>query len=157
MPEATVRHATTTVHLIEGEEVKQADALTIGTRKLLTVKGGNTQALVTRTLTEFSQRRDRAGNKFQMSRKWRGLAQTDPYGAPARVTGPELEAFLSEWFVFVELVHSAPPQAFNSPPLVGGQHQYLRILDRLPPCVTALVAQSRFVNQDLVSMFEVIA
>jgi hypothetical protein len=106
---------------------------------------------------EFSVRKDRAGNRFKMSRKWRGLSMTDPYGAPTRVTGPDLEFFLREWFLFVELVHSAPPQTFNSPPLVGGQQQYLRVLDKLPAFVTALVNQSRFVTQELVSMFEVVA
>jgi hypothetical protein len=155
---ANIRHATTTVAIIEGDQVKQADELTTeDNKKLVIVKGGHTQKLVNRILEEFSTRLDRAGNKFRMSRQWRGLAQTDPYGAPARISGPEMEAFLSEWFCFVELVHSAPPQSFTSLPLRNsGQQQYLRILDKLPPFVTALIAQSRFVNQDLVSMFDVI-
>lgn len=157
MSEAQIREATTTLHIIEGEQIKEADTLTIGNRRLLTVKGGNSQHLVARILTEFSQRLDRAGKPFTMSRKWRGLAQTDPYGAPSRISGPELEAFLSEWFVFCEPVHSAPPQAFNSAPLLSGQQRYLKILDKLPAFTAALISQSRFVNQDLVSIFEVIA
>jgi hypothetical protein len=158
MPLANIRHATTTVAIIEGDQVQQADDLTTEDhKKILIVKGGNTQKLVTRILEEFSTRLDRAGNKFRISRTWRGLAQTDPYGAPSRISGPEMEAFLTEWFCFVELIHSAPPQSFNSPPLRNsGQQQHLRILDKLPAFVTALIAQSRFVNQDLVSMFEVI-
>jgi hypothetical protein len=156
---ANIRHATTTIAIIaDPEQVRNADDLTVEDgRQLLTVKGGNTQHMIDRVLTEFSQRPDRAGNKFCMSRSWRGLAMTDPYGAPAKVTGPDLEFFLSKWFVFVELVHSAPPRTPASPPLVGGQQQYLKVLDKLPPFVTALVNQSRFVNQDLVSLFEVIA
>jgi hypothetical protein len=156
MPEAQIRYATTTFHIIEGEQVKEADSLTIDNKKILIVKGGNSQHLVTRILTEFSQRLDRAGKPFAMSRKWGGLSQTDPYGAPSRITGPELENFLSEWCVFCDLVHSAPPQAFNSALLLSGQQQYLKILDKLPPFTAALISQSRFVNQDLVSMFEVI-
>jgi hypothetical protein len=156
MPEAKIRYATTTFHIIEGEQVKEADTLTIESKKILIVKGGNSQHLVTRILTEFSQRLDRAGKPFTMSRKWRGLAQTDPYGAPSRISGPELETFLSEWFVFCELVHSAPPQAFNSAPLLSGEQKYLKILDKLPSFTAALVSQSRFVTQDLVSMFQVI-
>jgi hypothetical protein len=157
MSEAVVRHATTTVHIIEGDQVKEADTLTIGNRKLLTVKGGNSQKLVDAIFKEFSCRKDRAGKKFKISRSWRGLSQTDPYGAPSRISGPEMETFLSEWFCFCELVHSAPPRSFNSPPLTNsGQQQYLKILDRLPPFVIALVAQSRFVTNQLVSLFEVI-
>jgi len=157
MSEAIVRNATSTFSLIEGDQVKQTDTLTIGNRKLLTVKGGNTQRLVNRIFTEFSQRTDRARKKFQMSRKWRGLSQTDPYGAPSRISGPEMEAYLSEYFVFVELVHSAPPQSFNSPPIKNtGQQEYLKILDKLPAFVTALISQSRFVTQDLVNLFTVI-
>jgi hypothetical protein len=156
---AKIRNATTTVAIIEDpEQIRNADSLTVEDgRKLLLVKGGQSQRLINRILTEFSVRKDRAGNRFKMSRKWRGLSMTDPYGAPTRVTGPDLEFFLREWFLFVELVHSAPPQTFNSPPLVGGQQQYLRVLDKLPAFVTALVNQSRFVTQELVSMFEVVA
>jgi hypothetical protein len=40
MPVAHVREATTTVHIIEGEQVKESDTLTIENKKLLTVKGG---------------------------------------------------------------------------------------------------------------------
>jgi hypothetical protein len=158
MPLANIRQATTTFAIIEDpEQVRNADDLTTKDgRKLLTVKGGNTQRLVTRILTEFSQRPDRAGKKFQMSRRWRGLSHTDPYGAPSRVTGPDLEFFLTEWFLFMELVHNAPPRTPTSPPLVGGQQEYLKVLEKLPPFVTALVNQSRFVNDSLVSMFEVI-
>ena len=156
MPEAQVRQATTTVHIIEGHQLKEADTLTIGNKELLTVKGGNSQHLVTRVLTEFSRRLDRAGKPFTMSRKWRGLAQTDPYGAPSRISGPELEAFLAQWFVFCELVHSAPPQAFNSAPLLSGQQQYLKILYKLPSFTAALVSQSRFVTNELVQLFQVI-
>jgi hypothetical protein len=144
--------------LIESEQVKRADDLIMEDgRKLLILRGGNSQLLTNRILTEFSQRLDRAGNKFRISRAWRGLSQTDPYGAPSRISGPEMEAFLSEWFCFVELVQSAPPQSLNSPPLKNsGQQQYLKILDRLPPFVIALISQSRFVTNQLVSLFEVI-
>jgi hypothetical protein len=157
MPVANIRHATTTIAIIEGKQVQEIDDLTTEDgRKFLTVKGGNSQVMVNKVLTEFSQRLDRAGKPFTMSRKWRGLSQTDPYGAPSRISGPELEAFLSEWFVFCEFVHSAPPQAFNSAPLLSGQQQYLKILDKLPSFTAALVSQSRFVNNELVSMFQVI-
>jgi hypothetical protein len=155
---AKIRQATTTVHIIEDpEQVRNADSLvTEDGRKLLIVKGGQTQLMINRILTEFSQRLDRAGNKFCMSRSWRGLSMTDPYGAPFRVSGPDLEFFLTKWFLFVELVHSAPPQTYNSPPLVGGQQQYLKVLPRLPAFVTALVNQSRFTNSDLVNLFQII-
>ena len=68
MSEAVVRTATTTLSIIEGEEqLKQVDDLTIETKKLLIVKGGNTQKLVNRIFTEFSNRVDRAGNKFKLA------------------------------------------------------------------------------------------
>jgi hypothetical protein len=155
---AKIKNATTTVAIIEDpEQIRNVnDLVTEDGRKLLTVKGGQTQLMINRILTEFSQRLDRAGNKFCMSRSWRGLAMTDPYGAPARVTGPDLEFFLTKWFLFVELVHSAPPRTPTSPPLVGGQQQYLRVLDKLPPFVTALVNQSRFATTELIQLFQII-
>jgi hypothetical protein len=158
MPEANVRNATTTIHIIEGEQVKEADTLTIGNRKLLIVKGGNSQLLVARVLREFSTRPDRSGHPFTMSRSLRGLCHRDPYNVSVRISATQLEEYyLNEWYVYCELVHSAPPQSCNSPPLKNsGQQQYLKILDKLPSFTAALVAQSRFVNQDLANLFQVI-
>ena len=46
MQEAIVRTATTTLSLIEGEQVNQPDDLTVNGKPILIVKGGNTQHLV---------------------------------------------------------------------------------------------------------------
>jgi hypothetical protein len=156
MAEAVVRIATTTLAIIEGEEqLKQVDDLTIRTKKILVVKGGNTQKLVNKIFTEFSTRLDRAGNRFKISQKWRSLSETDPYGAPSRLSGPSLEAYLSEWFVFCEQVHSAAPRYAGSPAYRPNE-SYLKILDRLPPYVVATISQSRFLTNQLVSLFQVI-
>jgi hypothetical protein len=155
---ASIRHATTTVALIEGDQVKQADDLiTEDGRKLLIVKGGNSQKLVERVLKEFSTRLDRSGHPFTMSRSLRGLCHRDLYNVSVRISATQLEEFyLNEWYVYCELVHSAPPQSFNSPPLINsGQQQYLRILDKLPSYTAALLNQSRFLSSELVNLFEV--
>lgn len=157
MHEAIVRTATTTLSLIEGQQVHQADDIAINGKPLLIVKGGQSQKLVERVFTEFSKRLDRAGKPFTLSRKLRCICHTDPYGLPVRIPGHQLEAFyLDEWFQYCELVHSAPPQASNSPPLMAGNQQYLKLLDKLPQFVNALISQSRFVTIDLVKLFEVI-
>jgi hypothetical protein len=154
MPEAIVRNATTTFHLIEGDQVKQADTLTIGNRKLLTVKGGRSEELVKRVFTEFSNKLDRSGKPFSMSMSQRGICHHDPYGLVVRISSYDLEhLYLNEWFCYCELVHSAPPQTFNSPPSIGGQQQHLRMLDKLPPFVTALICQSRFITRELIDLF----
>jgi hypothetical protein len=155
---AVVRHATTTVVIIEGDQVKQADDLvTEDGRKILIVKGGNSQKLVARVLTEFSQHVDRAGKPFTMSRSERGIMHTDPYGLPVRISGKDLEEFyLNKWFVYAELVHSVPPRSGNSPVPTGPNSQYLLILDKLPAFTVALLSQSRLVTRELVSLFEVI-
>lgn len=154
---AIVRQATTTLRIISGEQVKRVDDLILENgRKILVVKGGNTQKLVNRIFTEFSTRLDRAHNKFQISRSWRSLAHTDPYGAPSRLSGPDLESYLSEWFCFCEQVHSPAPRTHNSPPYQPNE-SYLKILDRLPPYVIATISQSRFLTNGLVSLFQVIA
>ena len=156
MSEAVVRTATTTLSIIEGEEqLKQVDDLTIETKKLLIVKRGNTQKLVNRIFTEFSNRVDRAGNKFKISRQWRSLSETDPYGAASRLSGPSLESYLSEWFVFCEEVHSPAPRTHNSPPYRPNE-SYLKILDRIPPYVIATISQSRFLTNGLVSLFQIV-
>jgi hypothetical protein len=154
MLEAVIRRATTTFHLIEGEQVKQADELTIDGKAVLIVKGGNTQQLVNRIWMEFSRRKDRAGKPFTLSRKLRGLMHTDPYGLPVRIPAPAMEAYLSEWFSFVELVHSAPPQTVNSP--VQSNDQYLRLVDAPPSFTVALISQSRFVTKELLDLFQFI-
>jgi hypothetical protein len=153
---AIVRQATTTLSIISGEQVKRADDLVLKDgRKILVVKGGNIQHLVNAIFNEFSKRLDRAGNRFQISRKWRWLSETDPYGAASRLSGPSMEAFLSEWFVFCEQVHSPAPRTHNSPPYQPNE-SYLKILDRLPPYVIATISQSRFLTKQLVSLFQVI-
>jgi hypothetical protein len=159
MPVAKIREASTTISVIEDpEQVKNVDNLTTeDRRKILIVKSGNTALMVARVLTEFSQRLDRAGNKFKMHRGWRSLSQTSPYGEPVRISAAQMEEFLTEWFLLVEHVHSAPPQTvFNVPLKNAGPQSYFKILDRLPPFVPALIGQQRFVTQSLVSMFEVI-
>lgn len=154
--EANVRVFTTTLTIISGDQLENADSLTVGGKKLLICKGGDAKALVKRVFTEFSQRLDRAGNKFQVSKAWRGLSHTDPYGASARITGLELEAYLTEWFVLCECVRSPAPRMLNSPPIKPNEY-YLKILDRLPAFVGALISQSRFLDRSLVELFEVIA
>lgn len=154
MSEALIRQATTTFRLIEGEQVKRAEELTIDGKPVLIVRGGNTQQLVNRIWTEFSKRTDRAGKPFTLSRKLRGLMHTDPYGLPVRIPAPAVEAYLSEWFSFVELVHSAPPQTVNSP--VQSNNQYLRLVDAPPSFTVALISQSRFVTNELLDLFQFI-
>jgi hypothetical protein len=153
---AIVRHATTTLSIISGEQAKRADDLILEDgRKILIVKGGNTQKLVNRIFTEFSTRLDKAHKKFQISRRWRGLSHTDPYGAPSRLSGPDLEGYLSEWFCFCEEVHSPAPRTGKSEPYQPNE-SYFKLLDRLPPFVIALISQSRFLTNQLVSLYEVI-
>jgi hypothetical protein len=159
MPLANIRHATTTFSIVEHpDQVKDADNLTTEDgRKLLIVKGGNSAKLVKRVLKEASVRLDRSGHPFTMSRSLRGLCHRDPYNVSVRISATQLEEYyLNEWFCYVELVHSAPPRSFNSPPLLNaGQQQYLRILDKLPSYTAALLSQSRFLTLELVNLFEV--
>jgi hypothetical protein len=156
MSEAVIRQATTTFHLIEGEQVKRAEELTIDGKPVLIVKGGNTQQLVNKIWTEFSKKMDRAGKPFTLSRRLRGIMHTDPYGLAMRIPAPQLEAYLSEWFSFVELVHSAPPRTVNSPILSGADNQYLRLLDSPPSFTVALISQSRFATNELLALFQFI-
>ena len=154
---AVVRNATTTFSLIENEQVTRADDLIMEDgREILIVRGGNTQSLVNRIFTKFSQKLDRAGKRFRISNSFRGLSHTDPYGSPSRISGPELESYLSEWFAFFEHVHSAPPRTATSVQTIGPNPSYLKLLDKLPVFVVALISQSRFVTNQLVSLFEVI-
>jgi hypothetical protein len=156
MSEANVRVATTTLSIIEGPQVALADELTVNSKKLLIVKGGNSQQLVARVLTEFSKRLDRAGKPFTMSMKWRGLCHTDPYNIPVRISGPQLdEYYLSIWYQYCELVHSAPPQTATSR-TSGPNPQYLKLLDKIPAHTLALLSQSRFVTRELIDMFQII-
>jgi hypothetical protein len=157
MPLANIRHATTTVAIIEGNQVNQADELTTEDgRSLLIVRGGHSQKLVDRVLKEFSTRLDRSGHPFTMSRSLRGLCHRDPYNVSVRIPATQLEEFyLNQWFVYCELVHSAPPQSIHSVALNSGQQQYLKILDKLPSFTAALINQSRFLTLELVNLFEV--
>jgi hypothetical protein len=157
MPVANIRHATTTFSIIEGPQVEQINDLTTEDgRKFLVVKGGNSQKLVETVLKEMSTRLDRSGHPFTISRSKRGACHRDPYGLQVRIPAPQLEEFyLNEWFCYLEIVHSAPPQSFNSPPLQSGEQKYFRVLDKLPSFTAALLNQSRFLSQELVNLFEV--
>lgn len=153
--EAQVRTATTTLSIIEDpDQVRRVDGLVIGNRKSLVVKGGSSQHLVDRILTEFSQRLDRAGQVFVMSRSLRSLCHTDPYGLKVRIPGTQLEEYyLNEWFFYLEHVRSAPPQSIHSKAPIGPSPSYLKLLDKIPPYTVALINQSRFFSPNLVKRF----
>jgi len=63
-----------------------------------------------------------------------------------------MEEYLDSFFQYVEVVHSAPPRTFNSPKITGGNQFYLRLLDKLPVFVNALLAQGRFVQSEMLTM-----
>jgi hypothetical protein len=153
MIEATVRNATSTFSIIEGAQLQHIDELTVNHKPLLIVKGGSSQTLVAKVFKEYSRRRDKAGNPFRLSRSLRSIMHTDPYGHPEKLSGPLMEQYLDEFFQYAELVHSTPP---NAAPVTGGNQKYLRLLDRLPAHVNALLAQGRFVQPEMLTEMEFI-
>jgi hypothetical protein len=156
MPEAIVRNATTTFHLIEGSQLDDLDNLTVNQKPILIVRGGSSQLLVGRVFREFSHRLDKAGQPFRLSRKLKSIVHTDPYGHPVKVSGPQMEEYLDSFFQYVELVHTAPPRTIGSPPITGGNQKYLRLLEKLPQFVGALLAQGRFLQPEMLTEMEFI-
>jgi hypothetical protein len=156
MPEAIVRTATTTFSSIEGEQLENLDDLTVNGKPILPVKSWSSQKLVARVFKEYSNRLDKAGKPFKLSRALRSLMHTDPYGHSVRINGPQMEEYLDSFVQYVEVVHSAPPQSPHSGKLTGGNQQYLRLLDKLPAFVNALLAQGRFVQPEMLIGMEFI-
>jgi hypothetical protein len=156
MPEAIVRTATTTFSLIEGDQLQNLEDLTVNGKPILPVKGWSSQKLVARVFKECSNRLDKAGKPFKLSRSRKSITHTDPYGHSVKVTGPQMEEYLDSFFQYVEVVHSTPPQSPNSLKLTGGNQQYLRLLDKLPAFVNALLAQGRFVQPEMLTGMEFI-
>jgi hypothetical protein len=154
MAEATVRNATTTFRIIEGAQLQNLDDLMVNGKPILIVKGGSSQKLVAKVFKEYSKRRDKAGKPFKLSRALRSIMHTDPYRHCVKVTGTQMEDYLDSFFQYVELVHSAPPQGFGAAPLTGGNQQYLRLLDKLPAHVNALLGQGRFVEPEMLTGME---
>ena len=152
MIEAKVRQATTTFALIE--DLTHLEDLCVNGKPILTVKGGSAQELVARVFKEFSVKLDKAGKPFQLSSEHRGIMHTSPYNQSEKITGVRMAEYLTDFFQFVELVHSAPPQTFDSPPLRGGNFQYLKLLTDLPPHVSALLAQGRFLDSEMLAPFK---
>jgi len=152
MAEALVRQATTTFALIEGPQLENLDDMTVHGKPILQVRGGSSQKMVARVYKEFSNQVDKAGRPFRLSSKLRSIIDTDPYGHPRKICGPLMEEYLDSFFQYVEVVHSAPPRTFNSPKITGGNQFYLRLLDKLPVFVNALLAQGRFVQSEMLTM-----
>jgi hypothetical protein len=151
MSEAIVRSATSSFQLIEGSQLQNLDDLTVNGKPILIVKGGSSQKLVAKVFREYSKQRDKAGKPFKLSRALRSIMHTDPYRHCVKISGPQMEEYLDSFFVYAELVHSTPPQSFNAAPVTGGSQQYLRLLDKLPAHVNALLAQGRFVQPEMLT------
>jgi hypothetical protein len=94
MPEATVRNATTTFSLIEGDQLQNLDDLTVNNKPILVVRGDSSQKLVATVFKEYSNRVDKAGKAFKLSRSLRSIMHTDPYGHCVKITGPQMEKYL---------------------------------------------------------------
>jgi hypothetical protein len=156
MSEAVVRNATTTIHLVEGPQLDDLDNLTVNGKPILVATGGSSQTLVGRVFREFSHRLDKAGQPFRLSRKLKSIVHTDPFGHSVKITGPQMEEYLDSFFQYVELVHSAPPRTLGSPPINGGNQKHLRLLEKLPPFVVALLGQGRFVQPEMLTEMEFI-
>jgi hypothetical protein len=156
MPEATVRHATTTFQLIDASQLENLDDLTVNNKPILIVKGGNSQRMVARIFKEYSNRLDKAGKPFRLSRALKSIVHHDPFGHTVKITAPAMEEYLDSFFQYAELVHSAPPRTLRDPAMPGGNQQYLRLLDKLPAHVNALLAQGRFVQPEMLTGMEFI-
>lgn len=154
MSEAIVRSASSTFQLIEGAQLQNLDDLTVNGKPILIVKGGSSQKLVAKVFREYSKQRDKAGKPFKLSRALRSIMHTDPYRHCVKITGSQMEEYLNTFFQYAELIHSTPPQTFNAAPVTGGNQQYLRLLDKLPAHVNALLAQGRFVQPEMLTGME---
>jgi hypothetical protein len=157
MSEAKVIKQTTTNHIITGDQVKEADTLTVAGKPLLIVKGGSSQKLVERVLKEASTRLDRSGHPFTFSRSLRALCHRDPFNLSVKISATDLENYyLNDWYQYCEAVHEHPPQLYGQPKLINCPPQsYLRLLDKLPSYTAALLGQSRFLTMELVQLFTV--
>jgi hypothetical protein len=109
--------------------------LSVGGRKLLVVRGGDTGDTAGRIYVMAANETDRTGAKFRFSRSKRGLTEVDPtFGNVVRVTPASMERYIRAWFCLGELLHTATGKV-------------LIIVDRLPKMATQLWGQGRFIDQ----------
>jgi hypothetical protein len=121
----------------------EAGELYIGKKPVLIVKGGDTEQIAAIVYLRLNREKDSAGNRFVFSLKCRGLAHTDPiWGQRKKMSGPEFESYLADYFVFAEKVANA-----NGPALI--------LTERLPKFFSALMNQPRYTSKH-VELFEMV-
>jgi hypothetical protein len=92
----------------------------------------------------LSSEPDDAGKPFRLSRQRRGLVHTDViWNSPAKVTGADLERYLSRYFIPVQLVESA------------ANGRALILMDKIPMLFIGTIMQPRFIAP-VATLFETI-
>lgn len=77
-------------------------------RRLLVVRGGDSNAIAFQIYHRFSQEKGSQGESFRFSSKVRGLIHLDAiFHQPKRVSGSEFLEYLNRWFIPCELVNNA--------------------------------------------------
>jgi hypothetical protein len=115
--------------------------LTVGGRKLLVTRGGDTSETAGRVFIMFANRTDHTGAKFKFSRTRRGLVEIDPvFKNVVRVTPASMEHYIKEWFTLGELLSTSAGKV-------------IVITDKLPRMATQLWGQGRFMAQ-VAELFE---
>jgi hypothetical protein len=109
--------------------------LSIGDKKLLIVRGSNTEQTVCQVYLEFSRRTDNTGHQFQFSKSKRGITEHDRiWNQIVRVTPKAMEDYVKSWFALGELLHTA----------VG---EVIILVSELPKMSVNLWVQGRYVAQ----------
>jgi hypothetical protein len=143
--QATVTHLRQEIRVISDKEEVQAGLdghLTLDQQKILCVRGGSTPALIGQIYSEFARHLDHDGKPFYFSRKFRGMVHSDPlWKSIKKVDGQALAAYLLEWFVPVTKITNNDGDA-------------LVIVNELPVFFTALVLQSRNINQQISQLLD---
>src|SRR5260221_10353115 len=117
--------------------------LLVGKKPVLITKGADTMAVCCQIYTRFSKELDSQGQAFVFSRKHRSLAHSDPvWRSRSKVTGPQFEQYLSNYFQFSEKVSNVNGEA-------------LLLVDKPGKFFSALAMQPRFTAK-FVDLFEIV-
>jgi len=136
--QATIRKTSQQIEAIsDPSQVAAAEEgdLKIGDRKVLVVEGGCTASVTGEVYLAFARNLDSQGKPFVFSLRFKGLGHEDPvWRRPKKVSGPEFEQYLANWFCFAEKVTNA-----DGPALI--------LTDKLPKFFAALMMQGRYAAQ----------
>jgi hypothetical protein len=142
--QANIRKVASHLTLIENEEEIQAaknNDLYIENRPALIIRGIPAADTIRAVYAHFASRKDLTGSPFRLSHREKGIFAVNQWKEYSKLTSKEFVKYLEHWCVLVDL------NSYNGKPA-------LIVVSSLPPMLTQLFHQPRYLTETMLSAFQ---